>query len=73
MAVKCWKDLMEEHYPKCAWLYLRRDVFESLYAYRRRNGIATWEQTVEALLNESQKIERESSSSHQREREEVPA
>jgi Family of unknown function (DUF6084) len=71
MAVKCWKDLMEEHYPNCAWLYLKRDVFDRLYKYRRQNGLATWEQTIEALLNESDKTEREVSSGRQRE--EVPA
>jgi hypothetical protein len=70
--VKRWKDLMEQHYPNCAWLYLERDVFARLYEYRRRNGIATWEQTVEALLNgHEKKTERELSASCKRE--EVPA
>lgn len=71
MPVKCWKDLMEEHYPNCAWLYLKRDVFDRLYKYRIQNGMATWEQTVESLLNHSQKIERELSSDCRHE--EVPA
>jgi hypothetical protein len=52
MPVKCWKDLMEQHYPNSAWLYLKRDVFDRLNEYRRRNGIATWEQTIEGLLDE---------------------
>jgi hypothetical protein len=70
--VKRWTDLMEQHYPNCAWLYLHRDVFGRLYEYRRRNGIATWEQTVEALLNErEQKTERELSANSKHE--EVPA
>jgi uncharacterized protein DUF6084 len=71
MPVKCWKDLMEEHYPNCAWVYLKRDIFDRLYTYRRQNGLATWEQTVESLLNESDKTERDLSSGCQRE--EVPA
>jgi hypothetical protein len=50
MPVKRWKELMEEHYPNCGWLYLKRDVFARLYEYRRRRGFATWEQTVESLL-----------------------
>jgi hypothetical protein len=62
---------MEEHYPNCAWLYLKRDIFDRLYKYRRQNGLATWEQTVEALLNESHETEHELSSGCQRE--EVPA
>lgn len=71
MPVKCWKDLMEEHYPGCAWLYLKRDVFDRLYKFRRQNGLATWEQTVEALLDESDKTEHEVAPGCQRE--EVPA
>lgn len=50
MPVALWKDLMNEHYPNTAWFYLHRDVFDRLYAYRRANGIATWEETIERLL-----------------------
>lgn len=45
-----WKNLMEHHFPNSAWLYLRRDVFDRLYACKRANGDATWEQTLERLL-----------------------
>jgi Family of unknown function (DUF6084) len=45
-----WKELMNDHYPNTAWLYLHRDVFDRLYAYRRAHGIATWEETIERLL-----------------------
>lgn len=50
MPTQAWKDLMEEHFPNSAWLYLRRDVFDKLWEYRRRQGLATWEQTLEQLL-----------------------
>jgi len=70
MPVKCWKELMEEHYPNCAWVYLKRDVFDRLYKYRRQNGIATWEQTLGALLDEKDKTEGASSGCR---REGVPA
>jgi hypothetical protein len=66
--VQKWKDLMEEHYPNSEWLYLKRDIFDRLYEYRRRNGMATWEQTIEALLDDNAKIELASN-----QREEVPA
>jgi hypothetical protein len=71
MPVQKWKGLIDEHYPNSAWVYLKRDIFERLYEYRRRNGIATWEQTVEALLDEQEEkagIELESE-----QREGVPA
>jgi len=50
MPLSIWKNLMEEHYPNSAWLYLRRDIFDRLYAYRRANGDVTWEQTIARLL-----------------------
>lgn len=53
MSAATWKNLMEEHFPNSAWLYLRRDIFDRLYAYKRANGDATWEQTIERLVPET--------------------
>lgn len=50
MPVRTWRELMEQHYPNSAWLSLRRDAFDRLYNYKRRNGLATWEQVIEKLL-----------------------
>jgi len=50
MPVKVWQELMDHHYPNTAWLPLNREVFERLYAYRRAQGIPSWEQTIEQLL-----------------------
>jgi Family of unknown function (DUF6084) len=52
MPLRFWKELMETHYPNSAWLTLRSDVFERLYAYKRDNGLASWEQVIEQLLPE---------------------
>jgi Family of unknown function (DUF6084) len=41
---------MEQHYPNCGWIYLKRDVFDRLYEHRRSQGMGTWDQAVEALL-----------------------
>jgi hypothetical protein len=30
---------------------LRRDIFDRLYQYKVRNGIPTWEQTLENVLS----------------------
>jgi hypothetical protein len=57
MPVALWKELMNEHYPNTAWFYLHRDVFDRLYAYRRRNGIATWDETIERLLPSHERAE----------------
>ncbi len=50
MPVSLWGDLMEQVFPNSAWLTLRRDVFDRICAYKRRHGLATWEETVEQLL-----------------------
>jgi hypothetical protein len=50
MPIQVWQEMMNEHFPNSAWLYLNRDVFERLYAYRRRHGLGTWEQSIERLL-----------------------
>ena len=52
MPLRLWKELMETHYPNSTWLTLQRDVFERLYAYKRENGLASWEQVIEQLLPE---------------------
>jgi hypothetical protein len=45
-----WTEMMDHYYPNSAWLRLRRDAFERLYAYKRRKGLATWEEAIESLL-----------------------
>jgi hypothetical protein len=45
-----WKEMMDLYYPNSAWLSLRRDAFEALLEYKVRNGIPTWEQTIERIL-----------------------
>jgi hypothetical protein len=50
MPLSAWKTQMEHHYPNSALLNLRRDVFDRLYAFKRDQGLATWEQALEQLL-----------------------
>jgi hypothetical protein len=52
MPVQLWKNLMEEHYPNSGWLYLDREVFERLCAYKRQAGFTNWDQAIEKLLAE---------------------
>ncbi len=51
MPIKTWRDMMDSYYPNTAWLCLRRDLFERVYAYKVRNGIPTWEQALESLMH----------------------
>lgn len=48
--VATWRNVIEHYYPNTAWLTLRRDVFERLYAYKRQRGLPTWEGALEELL-----------------------
>lgn len=50
LPVSAWKDMMDIYYPNTAWITLRRDVFDRLYEFKSRHGIATWEQTIERML-----------------------
>jgi len=50
LPVSVWQQMIENHYPNSAWLYLQRDVFERLYEYKRQQGLPTWERTIERLL-----------------------
>jgi hypothetical protein len=51
--VALWREAMERHFPGAAWLRLGRESFERLTAYKARNTLLTWEQTVDALLEEA--------------------
>jgi hypothetical protein len=57
MPVRVWQDLMEHHYPNSAWVSLHRPTFEKLYAYKRRQGLPTWEQTIERLLTDYESVD----------------
>jgi hypothetical protein len=53
LPVRVWQDMMNAYYPKTAWLYLRKDVFDRLYRYKTRRGLPTWEQALDSLLPDS--------------------
>jgi hypothetical protein len=50
LPVTVWKDLMDAYYPNSVWLSLQRDTFEGLYQYKVREGIPTWDETLERAL-----------------------
>jgi Family of unknown function (DUF6084) len=50
LPVKAWKALMDEYFPNSAWLALHRDTFERLYEFKVREGIPTWDETIERAL-----------------------
>jgi Family of unknown function (DUF6084) len=54
LPAQAWRDLMETYYPNSTWLRIGHDVFEQLYRYKRRTGLASWEQTIQRLLDTQQ-------------------
>jgi hypothetical protein len=54
MPLPVWKQMMDHHYPGSAWVDLNREMFDRLYAYKCRNGLATWDQTINQLLSKSE-------------------
>ncbi len=51
LPASAWRALMDAYYPNTAWLALRKDVFDKLAAYKARNGLSSWEQALEQLLD----------------------
>lgn len=50
LSAQVWHDMMDHYYPNSAWLRLRRDAFDRLSEYKRRHGLATWEEAIERLI-----------------------
>ena len=51
LPVAVWKDMIDLYYPNSAWLCLGRDAFDKLYRFKSSEGIPTWEQAIETLLD----------------------
>ncbi len=51
MPISLWQALMEHYFPNSAWLRVRRDLFDRLYAYKTQIGVNSWEATLERLLD----------------------
>lgn len=52
LPVSAWREMIDRHFPGHAWLRLERAAFDRLYAYRARNTLLSWEETVDSLLAE---------------------
>jgi hypothetical protein len=59
MPVRAWEKMMQRHYPNSAWIPLQMDVFEQISAYKRNEGMGTWEETIQRLLPRAESPEEE--------------
>jgi hypothetical protein len=42
---------LDVHFPNSAWIRLRRDVFDDLYAFKTARGLPLWDDAIAALLD----------------------
>ena len=52
-----WKAAIDAHYPETAWLRLPRNVFDRLYGYKVARGIPMWEDVIDRLLDDCERVE----------------
>jgi hypothetical protein len=50
LPVRVWRETMEHYFPGTAWLRLRKETFDRLYAYKAGRALPTWEHALEELL-----------------------
>ncbi|HZT87767.1 MAG TPA: DUF6084 family protein [Stellaceae bacterium] len=53
LPVRLWREMMALYYPGCIWLPLGRDLFDEIDRYRRRHGLAAWEEALRRLVAHS--------------------
>jgi Family of unknown function (DUF6084) len=50
MPVRAWREMMDYHYPDSAFIAMRRDLFDQLYEFKRREGLTSWDEVIKELL-----------------------
>ena len=50
MPVTVWHDLVEAHFPGCAWLRCSRETLDELSEFKAERALPTWDATIAALL-----------------------
>jgi hypothetical protein len=53
LPVRVWRETMNRYFPDSGWLMLRRDTLDALGRYKSRHALASWNDTVLALLAET--------------------
>lgn len=53
MPIDTWRELMDYHYPNSAWISFDRAMFDRLHEFKTREGLASWEQVMERLLDKT--------------------
>ncbi|MET4658169.1 MULTISPECIES: DUF6084 family protein [Streptomyces] len=51
MPVRTWREMVDQHFPGSGWIRLPRDAMDALLAYRSREALPSWQETVGRLLD----------------------
>jgi hypothetical protein len=52
LPVAAWREAIDRHFPRSAWLRLDRAAFDRLCAFKAREQLLTWEAVVDRLLED---------------------
>ncbi len=58
LPVSVWREMITSYFPNSGWIRLDHDVLRLLGDFRARNGLITWEETVESLLAVQERVAR---------------
>jgi hypothetical protein len=50
MPVAVWQDVVNDHFPGCAWLRCTRETLDALSVFKAEHALPTWDATLSALL-----------------------
>jgi hypothetical protein len=53
MPVAVWRGVMDAYFPESGWIRLRRQSLDALQRYRACHGLSSWEEAIEALLQQA--------------------
>jgi hypothetical protein len=54
LPVKVWREAMDAHFPNSTWIRIRRDTLDNLQRFKSALTLATWDDTIEALLKRAE-------------------
>jgi uncharacterized protein DUF6084 len=56
LPVSVWREMITSYFPNTGWIRLDHDMLTALADYRARNGLMTWEETVQSLLSATDEV-----------------
>jgi hypothetical protein len=54
LPVAVWRGVMDLYFPNSGWLRVSRDTFDALQRYKAQRSLATWDQALTSLLEQTE-------------------